>query len=135
MAPVVEPVVAPPLEPKAAAVLVVSTAELIKFASPDMTQSEALVQNHRDFLSGALETLAQSRDLASIRAKTTAYRPFEKATRTKLTVYTILNMIPVPVVVVSLGLIRYGARRRSRRVYRNKGLGRAKRVEEHEGPR
>ena len=49
-------------------------------------------------------------------------RPFEHGSKVRMTVYRLINVLAVPVVVVALGVVRYGMRRRSRRVYREKGL-------------
>ncbi len=117
-----KPAIAPPLELKPATVLVVSTVELIKITEGDLRGNPALTEDRLAFFTNAVETLALGQDLVSIRAKTLTSRPFEKSSKAKMTAYTLINLLTVPVFVVVLGMLRYLARRRSRRVYRERGL-------------
>jgi ABC-type uncharacterized transport system involved in gliding motility auxiliary subunit len=116
------PVIAPPLELKPATVLVVSTVELIKIRDDDLRGNPALTENRLRFFNNAVETLARGRDLVSIRAKMLTMRPFEHGSKARMTAYTLINLLAVPVLVIALGVVRYVMRRRSRRVYREKGL-------------
>lgn len=116
------PVIAPPLELKPATVLVVSTVELIKIRDDDLRGNPALTENRLRFFNNAVETLARGRDLVSIRAKMLTRRPFEHGSKARMTTYTLINLLAVPVVVIALGVVGYVVRRRSRRVYREKAL-------------
>jgi ABC-2 type transport system permease protein len=119
---VVPPAVAAAVVLKPATVLVVSTVDLVKVSREDLAGSPSLVQERQTFFTNAVETLALGQDLVSIRAKAGPAKPFERTSKSRETVYTLINLLTVPVVVIALGLARYFVRRRSRRVYREKTL-------------
>jgi ABC-type uncharacterized transport system involved in gliding motility auxiliary subunit len=119
---VTPPPTAPPVTLKPATVLVVSSADLVKVSREDLAGSPSLVQERQTFFTNAIETLALGQDLVSIRAKAGPAKPFERASKARETVYTLVNLFTVPLVVIALGLVRYFARRRSRRIYRERTL-------------
>ncbi len=115
------PELVPPVEARPATVLVVSTAELIKITEGDVRGTPEWTNERLRFFVSAVETLARGEGLASIRAKTLTARPFEKSSRAKMTAYTLINLLSVPIVVIAVGVGHYTVRRRSRRVYRERG--------------
>jgi len=110
------------VEERPATVLVVSTAELIKVTEIDLRGAPQWTNERLRFFVNAVEILARGEGLASIRAKTLTARPFEKSSRAKMTAYTLINLLSVPIIVIAAGVGHYTMRRRSRRVYRERGL-------------
>jgi len=115
-------VIAPSLDLKPATVVVVSTADLIKISEEDARGNPELTKERLTFLSNAIETLSLGQALVSIRAKTRTIKPFEESSEARMTAYTLINLLAVPLVVVVLGVVRYVSRRRSRRTYRERGV-------------